>query len=151
MEQLEMTLDAEAKFLSSNGYKFVSMSPRMEGWLGKLVLEKAKDAENEPAAASWDGKPIPRNCLPPVSRPAEEVSGHQLLILRTLLEKSKKRADIVKDLGLPANSISSALQTLKKRKLICIPRKLKRQGWNGSPVYVYAISEAGRRAVEAME
>ena len=138
----------------------VTELPMTENNLAAAMLASAIKAKRAPAIAfaKWKDNPpkkrvqiIPNNCLPPITRPAEEVSGHQLLILRTLLEKSKKRMDIVDDLGLPPNSISSALQTLKKRKLICIPRKLKRQGQDGYPVYVYAISEAGRRAVEATE
>ena len=125
--------------------------PFTENNLAAAMLASAIKAKRPPAIAFAAGKPIPSNCLPPATKPAKEVSGHQLLILRTLLEKSKKRMDIVDDLGLPPCSISSALQTLKRRKLICIPRKLKRKGWNHSPVFVYAISEAGRRAVEATE
>ena len=57
-------------------------------------------------------------------------------------------AGIVENLDASPNTMSTALHTLMERHLILVKRLVKRKGGDGPKVRVYAISEAGRRALE---
>ena len=125
--------------------------PYTENNLAAAMLATALKEKRDPAIAFAQGKPIPRNCLPRVTKPAEQVTGNQYLILVSLKSGAKKRAEIAEEIGAPKNSVSSSLQALKLRKLVHIQRTVKRNGRTGNNVGVYGITKAGRKAVEARD
>ena len=131
--------------------------PLTENNLAAAMLASAIEAKRAPAIAfaKWLDNPpkkkaqiIPNNCLPPVPKPAAKVSGNQLLVLRALQTKCMTGKVVAEYLELSPNSVSDTTHTLMERHLIRVARKLKRKGPNGAGARVYAISEAGRRALE---
>ena len=122
-----------------------------ENNLAAVMLALAVKEKRPSAIAFSKGLCIPRNNLPPTTRPVEVISGKPLIVLSSIMAKPRKRKDIANETGMNQSAVANAIKALFARRLIRVVRKVMREGNRGNSISVYGPTEAGRKSVEAVE